>query len=74
LQEPKMNQRQTIICAGVLLAILATTPGINRAAIAQSSHLVVPQSIRFEHAAILERLTKEAAKNSVSAAFPLTGR
>jgi hypothetical protein len=68
-QEPKMNQRQTIICAGVLLAMLAPTPGINGAALAQPSHLVVPQSIRFEHAAIIERLTKEAAKSGVSAAI-----
>jgi hypothetical protein len=63
-----MNQRQTIICAGVLIAVLAPTPGIDKAALAQPSHLMVPQSIRFEHAAIIERLTKEAAKSGVAAA------
>jgi len=64
-----MNQRQIVICAGVLLAMLAPAPGIDTAALAQPSHLAVPQSIRFEHAAIVERLTKEAAKSGVSAAI-----
>jgi hypothetical protein len=64
-----MNQRRTIICAGVLLAMLVPTPGIDGAALAQPSHLAVPQSIRFEHATIIERLTKEAAKSGVSAAI-----
>ena len=64
-----MNQRQTIICAGLLLAMIAPTPGIDTAALAQPSHLMVPQSISFEHAAIVERLTKEAAKSGVSAAI-----
>jgi hypothetical protein len=68
-QEPKMNQRQTIICAGMLFAMLAPTPGVDMAALAQPSHLAVPQSVRFEHAAIVERLTKEAAKSGVSAAI-----
>ena len=64
-----MNQRQPIICAGVLLAMLAPIPAIDGAALAQPSHLTVPQSIRFEHAAIIDRLTKEAAKSGVSAAI-----
>jgi hypothetical protein len=68
-QEPKMTQRQTIICAELLLAMFAPIPGIDTAALAQTSHLMVPQSIRLEHAAIVERLTKEAAKGGVSAAI-----
>jgi hypothetical protein len=64
-----MSQRQIIICAGVLFALLAPIPGVDKAAIAQPSHLAVPQSIRFEHAAIVERLAKEAAKSGVSAAI-----
>lgn len=64
-----MNERRTIICAGMLLAMLGPVLGIDSVAIAQPNHLAVPQSIRFEHAAIIERLTKEAAKNGVSAAI-----
>jgi len=64
-----MSQRQTITCVGFLLAMLAPIPGIDTAALAQPSHLMVPQSIRFEHAAIVDRLTKEAAKAGLSAAI-----
>jgi len=64
-----MNQKQTLICAGVVLAMLAPISGIDTVALAQPSHLMVPQSIRLEHAAIIERLTKEAAKSGVSAAI-----
>jgi hypothetical protein len=60
--------RKGIIFAGILFATLAPIPAINGAALAQASHLMVPQSIRFEHAAIIERLTKEAAKSGVAAA------
>jgi hypothetical protein len=64
-----MNKTQGITIAAILLAMLAPIPAINGAALAQASHLIVPQSIRFEHAAIIERLTKEAAKSGVSAAI-----
>jgi hypothetical protein len=64
-----MNQRQMIIGASVLLAMLAAIPTIETAAFAEASHLAVPQSIRFEHAVIIERLTKEAAKSGVAAAI-----
>jgi hypothetical protein len=67
--EPTMNQRQRIMCAGVWLTLLAAIPGIDRAALAQPSHLAVSQSIRFEHTAIVERLTKEAAKSGAAAAI-----
>jgi hypothetical protein len=48
--------RQAIAAGQVLLA------AVDRAAFAQSTALTVPQSIRFEHAVIIERLTKEAAR------------
>jgi len=57
----KRNKRQAIAAGQVLLAALATV-WVNRAAFAQSTALTVPQSIRFEHAVIIERLTKETAR------------
>jgi hypothetical protein len=56
-----MNKRRAIAAGQALLAVLAIV-WVDRAAFAQNTALTVPQSIRFEHAAIIERLTKEAAR------------
>ena len=56
-----MNER-TYTVGPVLLAISAILWVANAPAFGQSNALTVPQSIRVEHAAIIERLTKEAAR------------
>lgn len=52
----------------VILAILAFGMGFLHTAGAQTNHLMVPQSIRYEHNAVIDRLTKEAAKPGVASA------
>ena len=52
----------------VILAILAFGMGFLHAAGAQTNHLMVPQSVRYEHNNVIDRLTKEAAKPGVAAA------
>lgn len=47
---------------------LALIPAFAGEARAQTNHLIVPQSIRYEHMAVIDRLTKEAAKPGVTAA------
>jgi hypothetical protein len=51
---------------GRLLLALAVICVVNAPAFGQSNALTVPQSIRFEHAAIIERLTKESARANVT--------
>jgi hypothetical protein len=61
--------RKTIVFAGMtLIALLAPIPDCFSATDAQPNHLMVPQSIRYEHNQIIDRLTKEAAKSGVAAA------
>jgi Hemerythrin HHE cation binding domain len=60
--------KKTICTAAALFFVLASTPTLRAAADGQPNHLMVPQSIRYEHAAILDRLAKEAAKPGVAAA------
>jgi hemerythrin len=42
--------------------------GVMSAATAQVNHLMVPQSIRYEHDAVIELLAKEAARPGVASA------
>jgi len=56
-----MNER-TYTVGPLLLAISAILWVAAAPAFGQSNALTVPQSIRVEHAAIIERLTKEAAR------------
>jgi hypothetical protein len=59
--------KNAIWAAMALFVVIA--PGSALAAPADGpNHLMVPQSIRYEHAAIIDRLTKEAAKPGVAAA------
>jgi hypothetical protein len=55
-----MNER-TYTFGRLLLATFAVICVASAPAFGQSNALTIPQSIRFEHAAIIERLTKEAA-------------
>ena len=57
--------KKAIIVGAVALAML---PAVVNRANAQSSHLMVPQSIRYEHKTIIDRLTKEAGRSGVAAA------
>lgn len=54
--------------AAALLVVVGSAYTLAAPADAPPNHLMVPQSIRYEHAAIIDRLAKEAAKPGVAAA------
>ena len=51
-----------------IAVFLAMLPAFVSMAHPQSSHLMVPQSLRYEHQAVIDRLTKEAARSGPAAA------
>jgi hypothetical protein len=53
-----------------IVVFLAAFPTLVSVAHAQANHLMVPQSVRYEHNAIIDRLTKEAAKRGAVGAVP----
>jgi hypothetical protein len=61
-KEESIMTKAAILAGGALLVLLACP------ATAQVNHLMVPQSIRYEHNAVIERLTKEAARPGVASA------
>jgi hypothetical protein len=61
-------RKALVLASGALLAALVLGSGFVHPASAQTNHLMVPQSIRFEHNAIIERLTMETAKPGGGAA------
>jgi hypothetical protein len=51
-----------------IAVFFAMLPAFVSIARAQSNHLMVPQSLRYEHQAVIDRLTKEAARSGLAAA------
>ena len=62
-----MTKNATFIAAALFVA-LASASTLGAPADTQPNHLMIPQSIRYEHASILDRLTKEAARPGPAAA------
>jgi polyhydroxyalkanoate synthesis regulator phasin len=58
---------KNVICTA-LFVVIAPISTFAAPADGQPNHLTVPQSIQYEHAAIIDRVTKEAAKPGVGAA------
>src|ERR1019366_10255262 len=61
-------KKTAIYASSAFIAMLALVPDLFGAPSAQPNHLMIPQSIRYEHTAIINRLTKEAAKDGGAAA------
>jgi hypothetical protein len=59
-------KKRTYTVRRLLVAIFALIWVGNAPTFGQSNALTVPQSIRLEHAAIIERLTKEAARTDAT--------
>jgi hypothetical protein len=61
-------KKTAISAAAVFGMTLALVSNLSGAGDAPPNHLMIPQSIRYEHVAIIDRLTKEATKDGVAAA------
>jgi hypothetical protein len=61
-------ERSRMMNKKAIAVFLAMLPALVSMAHAQSAHLMVPQSLRYEHQAVIDRLTKEAARSGLAAA------